>query len=64
VDLTVYQYDSFAEADAAEDLFYGALPPQERLKILLDLVESHRLACGPDAERFERIYRVVELERG
>ena len=58
----VRTFSSFAEADAAdveEDL---RMAPEQRIAILLELQER----MYPDAakQRFERVYRVTELERG
>lgn len=56
-------FASFEEADAADDAFYAALSPQERLDLLLDLIAAQREASGEATEGFARIYRVVELSR-
>jgi hypothetical protein len=57
-------FTSFAEADLADEEYYAALDPSERVDILLALVERYRSTFGEAAERFERICRVTELERG
>lgn len=57
-------FTSFAEADLADEEYYAALAPSERVDILLALVERYRSSFGEAAERFERICRVTELERG
>jgi hypothetical protein len=54
-------FDTFAEADAADDDYYATLTPETRLEILLELVERERSALGQTAERFERAHRIVEL---
>jgi hypothetical protein len=63
MDRVVQVFRSFDEADRADDQFYAELSPEERLSILLELVERHRGALGEAADRFERVHRVVELSR-
>jgi hypothetical protein len=58
VDHTIRRYDSLTEADAAEAQYYGSLKPEERLEILLDLIEAYRRANVEGSERFERVYRI------
>jgi len=57
-------FRSFEDADAADDQFYASLAPEERLDILLELVERHRSTLGEAANRFERVHRIVELSQG
>jgi len=57
-------YDSFADADLADDDFYAALTPAERIDILLGIIERYRSSLGEAAERFERVCRVAELTQG
>ena len=54
-------FRSFDDADEADDEFYADLTPNERLDILLELVERHRSALGEAASRLERVHRIVEL---
>jgi hypothetical protein len=56
-------FSSFEEADHADDLQYADLTPEERLEILLELVERHRSSLGEAADRFERVHRIVELSQ-
>jgi len=60
---TIRRFNSLSEADAAEDEYYGALTPEQRLDLLLDLIEMYRSDQGEVAERFERVYRIDELSR-
>ena len=57
--LTVFR--SFEEADRADDEYYASLTPQQRVDLLLDLIAAHRESLGEAGQRFERVYRVVEL---
>jgi len=57
-------FTSFADADLADEEYYAALTPAERVEILLALVELYRSSFGEAAERFERVCRVAELDRG
>ena len=57
-------FRTFEDADRADDAYYAALKPQERLEILLDLVAAYRESTGEASARFERVCRVTELSRG
>jgi len=57
-------FSSFEAAERADDEYYAALDPQERLGILLDLVAAYRESTGENSARLERVYRVTELSRG
>ena len=56
----VRKFKTHAEADKADREYYRSLTPEERLDILLDLIEQ-----GSDgaSEGFKRVYRITELER-
>lgn len=54
-------FQSCEEAERADDQFYAALSPEERLDMLLVLIERHRSALGKVADRFERVHRITEL---
>jgi hypothetical protein len=56
-------FHGFAAADRADDEYYAALAPQERLEILLDLVSAYRESTGETSARLERVCRVTELSR-
>lgn len=60
---TLQVFDSFEAAEEADRAYYASLPPQKRLDVLLELVARHQEAHGEAADRFERVYRVVELPR-
>jgi len=64
MDRTIRRFESLQEADDADMEYYASLTPEERLNILLELIESGRSNLGEDSERFERVYRVDELSRG
>jgi len=57
-------FRSFDEAERADDDYYASLMPEERLDILLAMIERYRSSLGEPAERFERVHRVVELSPG
>jgi hypothetical protein len=63
VERVARKFRSFEEADQADDQFYADLTPEERLDVLLELVERYRGTLGETADRFERVHRIVELER-
>jgi hypothetical protein len=54
---TVTKFRSFEEAEKADRDFYKRLAPQERLAILLELLNH-----APE-QRLERVYRVTKLAR-
>ena len=51
-------YDSFAEAQEADDAYYASLTGNEKLEILLEIMRP-AYEANP---RFERVYRVIELK--
>lgn len=61
MDRVVQIFRSFEEADEADDQFYADLTPEERLDMLLELVERHRRTLGEAASRLERVHRITEL---
>lgn len=61
---TVTRFATFDEADRAERELHQRMTPEERLTILLELIERERAQYGEAAERFERVSRVTRLERG
>ena len=61
MDRVVQIFRSFEEADQADDQFYADLAPEERLDMLLELVERHRSALGETASRLERVHCITEL---
>ena len=58
----VRTFDSFADAERAEDAYYAALSPAERVAILLKIVAAYREGLGEAAAGFARVHRVVDLE--
>lgn len=54
-------FDRPSDAEAVDRAFYASLSPQERLDMLLDLMERYRAGIGEAAERFERVYRLASL---
>lgn len=61
MDRVVRTFQSFEDADRADDQFYAELAPEQRLEVLLELIERHRSSLGEVAKRFERVHRVTEL---
>lgn len=56
------KFDSFEEAERAEDLYYKSLSPDERVNLLLELISQYRKAFDGTPEGFERVFRVTTLE--
>jgi hypothetical protein len=63
VDRIVEVFGSFDHADLADDQFYRELAPEDRLEMLLELIERHRSAFGEAANRFEKVHRLVDLSQ-
>ena len=59
----VRKYDSFEAAEQADSEYYAGLNSEDRLDILLTLIERYRKSIGESADRFERVHRTVELSR-
>ena len=55
---SVVKFRSFEEAEKADREFYKKLTPQERLDMLLELLNH-----APE-QRLERVYRVTKFARG
>jgi hypothetical protein len=64
MDRGVRVFRSFHEADRADEEYYASLSAEERLDILLEIIERYRSSLGEAADRFERVHCVVELARG
>ena len=63
MDFSIRRFESLSDADSAEAEYYASLTPEERLNILLELIEMYRSDQGEDPQGFERVYRVDELSR-
>jgi hypothetical protein len=63
MDFSIRRFENLSDADSAEAEYYASLTPEERLNILLELIEMYRSNQGEDSEIFERVYRVDELSR-
>jgi hypothetical protein len=59
VEKVVRVFRSKAEAEEADREYYRSLTPKERVDVVIELVKR----SGPDAERFDRVCRVVPRER-
>jgi hypothetical protein len=64
VERRVLILDGFKAADRADAADYRSMTPQQRLDLLLEVIERHRESLGEAAARFERVHRIVELSRG
>ena len=64
VDKVARVFDGAAAADEADARYYASLSPQERVDLLLELVNRYRDSLGEAAERLERVCRVTELTEG
>jgi hypothetical protein len=63
MDRDIRTYQTLAMADEADRQYYASLSPQQRLEMVVDLVDRYLAAHGEAAERFERVHHVDELPR-
>jgi hypothetical protein len=63
MDMSIRRFESHEEADEEDRRYYASLTAEERLEILLELIDRYRSGYGEAAERFERVYRIDELSR-
>lgn len=57
----VRTFHQFADAEEADAEFYASLTPQERLDILLEIVNQVVESSGEAAKGLERVCRVINL---
>ena len=57
-------FTSFAAADSADEEYYASLSASECVNILLDLIANYQESHGQAAARFERVYRLAQLQGG
>ena len=60
---TVEKFSSHKEEERATLEYYRSLTPEQRLDILLELIEASRKEGDAASERFERVYRIVKLSQ-
>ena len=56
-------FDSFEDADRADREYYASLTPQQRLELLLDLIQANT-DDDENQQGFARVHRIVELPSG
>jgi hypothetical protein len=61
VERVVRVFKSFEEAEKADREFYDRLTPQQRVDLMLELMEQYRSQFYGASERLERVYRIVKL---
>jgi hypothetical protein len=61
VDRFLRTYQDPAQADEADRQYYASLSPQERLDMVVELVDRYLSTYGEAAKRFERVHRIDEL---
>ena len=64
IDREISRFSSLADSDQADDLYYRSLTPQQRLDVLLELIQRYQEGLGEAAEGFARVCRVTELAAG
>jgi hypothetical protein len=58
------KFTSFEAADRATKAYYHSLTPDQRIEILLDLIERSREGDSAAEHRLAPVYRIVKLPRG
>lgn len=56
------KFNSFAEAQAADDEFYRSLTPQQRMEIFFEMLAQVRDYEREAAEGFPRVGRIVKRD--
>lgn len=64
MELKVAKFSSHEDADKADREYYRSLTPEQRLKILFDLVERELERNGGAGQRLQRVYRITDLATG
>lgn len=52
-------FESFDDVERAGDAFWAAIPPQQRLDVMLELNARHWEKLGHSVEDFVRVIRVT-----
>ena len=60
---SVQIFNSFKDADRADDEYYMSLSPEKRVDVLLELITRYHQAEYETPQRFARVYRVTELSQ-
>jgi len=61
LDRTVAKFSSHEEAAQADREYYLRLTPQQRVDLVIEMMENFRKEGDAATERFERVYRIVKL---
>ena len=61
MELVARRFSSFEEAEKADREFYGSLTPEQRIQMLLELLELVWPDKNGSPPRLERVYRVAEF---
>ena len=62
MEMVIRQCSSHAHADAADRQYYKSLSPQQRLDILLELVDTQR-GNDESSQRLARVYQITKRHR-
>jgi hypothetical protein len=62
IERTVQKFSSHDEAERAEREYYNSLSPEQRVEVLLELMNRARDLNDPASQRLERVYRIVKLK--
>ena len=61
IERIVRKFSSHEEAERAEREYYKSLSPEQRVEILLELMNRARDLNDPASQRLEGVYRIVKL---
>lgn len=61
--MPVRRFSSHDEADLADDEYYAALTPDERVRLMIEFSRIFSEAYGVPTEGFRRVYRIIQHPR-
>jgi len=59
----IQRFSGFAEAERADREYYAKMTPQERLRILDEIITRGREPGYDPKQRLARVYRIVKFPR-
>ena len=57
----IAKFDSFAACERAERDYYRSLSSQDRLDLLLSMINRYRESLGEAGKGYTRVHRIIEL---
>ncbi len=63
MEVVVHKFGSWKEAEEADLRFYRSLSGQQRLDLLLELIQQGNSLTDEASKGFKRVYRIVKLSQ-